>query len=301
MKQIAIGLAAGLAASLSACSPTNLAENSLASSLATGTGGTFQSDDDPELVGEALPFALKLMESLAADLPRHEKLLRALDSGFTGYAYAFVQEPGDEAGDPAREQALHERARKLFLRARGYGLRALDVDHAGLREALLAADAQARRKALAGTVAADVPDLYWTAAAWGLAISDSKSDVAMIGQLPAVADLAERALALDPDWDGGTLHEFFVSFDAARGKADDAKKHYERALALDHGTRLGLQVSYAENLLVPAQDRVGFVKLLDRVLEFDVDRPDARPNRLENVLAQRRAKWLLGRVDDLFL
>jgi predicted anti-sigma-YlaC factor YlaD len=30
--------------------------------------------------------------------------------------------------------------------------------------------------------------------------------------------------------------------------------------------------------------------------------PDSRPsNRLANLLAQRRARWLLGRIDELFL
>ncbi|MHB1846569.1 MAG: TRAP transporter TatT component family protein [Deltaproteobacteria bacterium] len=287
--------------SLAACSPSRLAENALASALSSGTGGTFQSDDDPQLVGQALPFALKLMESLAEDLPRHERLLRSLDSGFVGYAYAFVQEPADETDDADRAELLRVRARKLFLRARGYGLRALDVDHEGLGDALLSGDAKRRQLALTETTRDDVPDMYWTAAAWGLAIADAKDNLAMVGQLPAVAELAERALALDPDWDQGTLQAFFIAFDAARGKAAEAKKHYEKAVELDHGLQLGVRVSYAESVLVPAQDKAAFVKLLTDVVSFDVDRPDARKMRLQNVLAQRRAKWLLSRLDDLFV
>ena len=52
-------------------------------------------------------------------------------------------------------------------------------------------------------------------------------------------------------------------------------------------------LSYAEGVLVPKQDRAGFVKILSEVLAFDVDQPAARKDRLANVLAQRRARWLL--------
>ena len=50
---------------------------------------------------------------------------------------------------------------------------------------------------------------------------------------------------------------------------------------------------------MPAQDRTRFIDLLERALAVDVD---ADPNeRLLNLIAQERARWLLGRVDELFL
>ncbi len=291
-----------LAALLAACSPSHMAETAVANAL-SATGDTFSSDDDPELVASATPFALKTMESLLSDLPRHRRLLTALTSDFAGYTYAFVQQAADveAAKDPDRARAVRERARHLLLRARGYGLRGLDVAHEGLGETLLHGSAADRKAALAATVPADVPLMYWTGAAWGLAIADGKDQIQLIGQLPAVADLMERALALDPDWDRGTLHEFFVSFDGARDHYDDARKHYDRALALDGGRRLGVKVAYAESVLVPRQDRAGFVKLLNEVAAFDVDAPAVRKDRLANIVAQRRARWLLARLDDLFV
>jgi len=56
------------------CSIKRLAVNKVGNALAGG-GTTFASDDDPELVKAAVPFSLKLMESLLAENPRHEKLL----------------------------------------------------------------------------------------------------------------------------------------------------------------------------------------------------------------------------------
>jgi predicted anti-sigma-YlaC factor YlaD len=278
------------------------AEKVVADAL-SGTGDTFSSDEDPALVGAATPFALKTMESLLSDLPKHEPLLRALAGGFTGYSYAFVQEEADELQDknPELAQAMHLRARKLFLRAREYGLRGLDAAHPGLGDALLHGNAEARQAALATAEAKDVPTMYWTGAAWALAISDGKDQMQLVGQLPAVGDLMKRALALDPDWDQGSLHEFFVSFDAAQDKVEEAQAHLERAQALDGRHRLGVMVSYAEGVLAPKQDKVGFVKILSEVVAFDVDQPAARKDRLANVLAQRRAKWLLTHLDDLFV
>jgi len=50
---------------LASCSPKKYAINQLGDALA-GTGTTFASDDDPELIRGALPFSLKLIESLLA-------------------------------------------------------------------------------------------------------------------------------------------------------------------------------------------------------------------------------------------
>src|SRR3954467_15509575 len=77
------------------CSIRHYALNKAADALAQ-SGRTFSSDDDPDLIKSAAPFSLKLMESILAEDPRHTGLLTAAASGFTQYAYAFVQEDADE-------------------------------------------------------------------------------------------------------------------------------------------------------------------------------------------------------------
>lgn len=160
----------GLMATVSAagCSLNRMAVNKIGDALA-GSGTTFASDDDPELVGEAIPFSLKLIESLLASAPEHRGLLLAASSGFTKYAFAWVQLPADtlEEHDLAAAMAERARARRLYLRARDYGLRGLVTRHPRFVEQLRA-DAPA---ALAATRVEDVPLLYWTAASWGAAIS----------------------------------------------------------------------------------------------------------------------------------
>src|SRR5438046_5644357 len=114
-------LAAVLAALATGCSIRRMAVNKLGDALAAG-GTTFASDDDPDLVKAAVPFSLKLMESLLAENPKHKGLLFATASGFTQYAFAFVQQDDDEMeeNDLAVATAIRVRARKMYLRACSY-------------------------------------------------------------------------------------------------------------------------------------------------------------------------------------
>jgi len=283
------------------CSVRRLAVNKLGNALA-GSGTTFASDNDPELVKSAVPFSLKLMESVLSESPRHKKLLLATASGFTQYAYAFVQQEADEREDQDVNAAaeLRARARRLYLRARDYGLRGLELEHSGIRKAL----GENPPAALAGTRAKDVPLLYWTAVSWAAAISVSKDSPDLIADLPKAEALLDRALALDETYDYGAIHSFLIAYEMSRrGGAGDpvvrSRKHFERAMDLSAGQLAGPLVSLAESVSVQRQDLAEFKSLLNRALAID---PDAKPEwRLNNLVMQRRARWLLGRADELFL
>ena len=78
-----------------------------------------------------------------------------------------------------------------------------------------------------------------------------------------------------------------------------SRRHFERALELAGGSRATPYVSFAETVAVAAQDRAEFERLLEQALAID---PEAWPEeRLANLISQRRARWLLGRADDLFI
>lgn len=293
---------AGLALALGGCATVKrTAVNQLGDALAAG-GTTFAADDDPELVRAAAPFSLKLMEGLLAENPRHRGLLLATASGFTQYAYAFVQQEADEIADQdfAAATALRLRARRLYLRARNYGLRGLDVAHDGFVKNLRAKATDA----VCCATAADVPLLYWTAAAWGAAIALSKDDADLIADQGLIEALIDRALELDEKFDHGAIHTFLITYEMARpGGTDDpaarARKHFERAMELSAAQQVGPLVSLAESVTVRGQNRAEFEALLRRAIAVDAD---ARPEwRLLNLAMQRRARWLLARADDLFL
>jgi len=286
---------------LSGCSVKRMAVNKLGDALASG-GTTFSSDDDPELVKQAVPFSLKLMESLLAESPNHEGLLLATSSGFTQYGYAFVQQDADEieGEDFATAEAMRNRARRLYLRARNYGLRGLEAAHPGFTNAL----ATDPKKIMAGMKKKDVPQLYWTAAAWGAAISLSKDDPATLAEIPQMEALIDRALQLDESWGDGAIHGFLINYEMSRQGVTGspvyrARKHYERAVELTQGRQAGPFVTYAEAVCVEQQDAKQFEELLNRALAIN---PDEHPeSRLVNLVMQRRARWLLSKESDLFL
>jgi predicted anti-sigma-YlaC factor YlaD len=277
------------------------AVNQVGNALAEG-GSTYASDDDPELIRAASPFSLKLIESLLTETPDHRGLRLAAASGFTQYAYGFLEQDADLMADQdyAGASQLRTRARKMYLRARDHGLRGLEVTHPDFTRQLRADPMKAVRVA----VADDVPLLYWTAASWGAAITLSKDNADLIADLVLVEALIDRALELNERYDAGAIHAFLITYEMSRrGAPGDpaarARQHFDRAMELNQGTQVGPLVSLAEAVMVVQQNRAEFTALLQRALALD---PAAHPeSRLANTLMQRRARWLLTRTDELFL
>ncbi len=290
-----------LASLAGSCSIERYATGKVADAL-SATGGTFASDEDIELIREASPFGLKLMENVLESQPDHQELLTALARGFVQYAYAFVALDGDiaESESLARAEALRERARKLYLRGREYGLRALEVCEPGFR-AELARDPRAAASLLRRPA---MEALYWTAAGWGASLALSKDRPDEVADQPALEALLDRALLLDENYGDGALRSILVTYEPSRiggerGARDRARMQFERAIELSRGLSAAPYVAFAESVSVAEQDRAEFLALLGTALAIDVDAAPER--RVENLVHQRRARWLVSRVDELFL
>jgi hypothetical protein len=283
-----------------ACSVKTLAVKTVANTMAE-TGNVFTRDDDPELVRDATPFALKLYESLLESVPTHVPLLVATCGGFTQYGYAFIEADADALDSGRRDEArvLRDRALKLYLRGRGYCLRAIDARFGkGASEALLRDPAAAVAKARPG----DVALLYWTAASWGsaIALGIDRPDLAI--DFPTVRALADRALALDSAWNKGALHELMITLDslpdALGGDPARARDHFRTSVEMQKGLSPGPYVALATGVAVPAQDRVEFERLLKQALAIDPEKDPS--NRLVTLVTQKRARVLLERIDEKF-
>lgn len=292
-----------LAAATSACSFKHIAVSTVGDMLASGES-IYASEDDIVLVGEALPFSLKLADSLLLESPEHRGLLLSASQGYVLYAYAFVHHDAELAAVDDLEHAriLRQRAKKLYLRAFNYATRVLEISYPGFARELANTPAHAVTRIGPVTRERDVAPMYWCAASLGLAISAAKEDAAMLARLPEVEALLDRALLLDEAWNRGALHEFKITWASAQHtRPDEAalRRHYARALELSGGKHASLFVALAEAVAIPNQDRAEFRSLLEKALAVDID---ADPNhRLMNVIAQRRAKWLLHRSGELFL
>jgi hypothetical protein len=282
-----------------ACSPKKLGISRMADAL-TSTASSFGRDDDPEFVRTAAPSTLKMIEMLLDEQPGHEGLLLTACSGFTQYAYGFLQADAERLAvtDGTAAGELRARARHMYERARGYCARALDARHPGFG-AGLKADAIAT---VAKADARDVPALFWLGAAAGGALSLADNQVQQIGELVVVRAVLGRALALDEAWQRGAIHEALIAVDGLPpllgGSAARARQHFDRAVELSRGASAFAYVALAAGVAQRAKDRAEFERLLRAALAIDVNRePDLR---LTNLIAQRRARFLLTQMDRLF-
>jgi predicted anti-sigma-YlaC factor YlaD len=279
--------------------------NTLVADALTGEGGSdvFTGDSDPELVGGAIPFAIKMYESLLASTPNHQGLILTTGSLFVMYANAFVQGPAEmlPASGYAERQAAAERAKKLYLRGLAILYRGLELKYRGFDGAYQNGTLP---KILAKTKKKDVANLYWAAAAGLSAYSLNPFDMELGVRIPEFFALVSRAYELDPDFNNGALDDFLVLYyasvpEAMGGDKARAGEHYRLALEKSDGRVAGPYVSYAQAISIPAQDYAAFKTCIDAALAID---PDADPsNRLVNIISQRKARYLMDNASRFFV
>ena len=257
-------LALAIAASVCAgCSIKKMAINGLADTLAA-SGDSFASDEDPDLIRDAVPFSLKTIESLLVEVPEHQGLLLTACSGFTQYAYAFVQTDAEliEPRDYEASVAGRERALKMYQRALGYCLRRVELTHQGFRAAVekdpVAAVAGVLERGSAGAL------LDRSCLGSGRLGRIGKPE--LLNQLPIVRAIMARALELDETYERGGIHDVLISLDslpeAMGGSVQNARRHFARSVELSTGQSASPYVSLASGISVAEQNRAEFEELL---------------------------------------
>jgi predicted anti-sigma-YlaC factor YlaD len=298
-------LSAGLLlVAFSSCSIQKLAMRRVADALSTGDSTVFAGESDTTLMGEALPFALKLYESLLDSVDDSPQLYLATGRAFVLYARAYVQMPAEMLPQERFDERVSEtrRAKALYNRALRYILRGLDLRHPGLASRIF--QGEQWQKAVAEAGVQDAPWLYWGGLAWMGAFSTDTFDFEMLLRVPRAAAMIGRVLELDDAFDDGGAHEFFITYYGSLppdlgGSDARARAHYEKALALSRGHRASAHVALATALSVKNQDVKEFRALLEKALAVDLD--GAPGSRLVNALAQKQASWLLAHVEDFFV
>lgn len=289
---------------LDCCSIKKLAMNQVANALTAPGGSTvFTGDNDPELVGDALPFAIKMYESMMVSIPWHEGLKLQTGSLYIMYANAFLQSPAEMLPDIEfdKQEFLLNRARNLYLRGRDIILKALDKKHPGFLKNM---NEKNYDRALAPMKKEDAPFLYWGAAGWLGAYAIDPLDMKIGLTVPGAKAMMDKVLQVDKNFEKGTIHDFYVSYYGAMpenmgGDANKAREHYKKALEAAGGKTTSPHLSLATSVSVNEQNLKEFRELLNKVLEAD---PDVDPeNRLVNILNQRKARWLLKHAGDFFL
>ena len=215
----------------------------------------------------------------------------------TGYAYAFLATKAERLQDEHYYKALKkwQQARAHYVKGYEAGMAALEKRHPGFTAAIDRKPAEA----IAMTGAADVDLLYWTAASLGATIGLSKDRPGWIVRLPQVGSLAFRVTELDPGYGEGAGYQLLMVYEASRpammgGSVKLAKHYYQEALKYTGESSAALFVAYSESICVQEQDRETFVAMLERALAV-------KAGGAMNKLSRRRARWLLDRIDELFI
>ncbi|MBD3421913.1 MAG: hypothetical protein GF398_17520 [Chitinivibrionales bacterium] len=288
---------------LCSCSVKKLAIQRISEALTGQSSAVFTGENDPQLVGEALPFALKMYESLLEVDSTNAKLLLTTGTAFCLYAYAYVQEPAQRLPDDRidEQRKSYGRAAKLFLRARDYVLKGIEIRRPGFRSILMKHSADS---ALSMCTTTDTAYLYWAGMSWFGALSADNFNLGLMMTMPKAKALISKTLELHEPYGNGAAHEFFISFygnlpASMGGSVQKAREHFGRAIELAAGTRASPYVALASSVCVKKQQKQEFKDLLHKALAVDVDKDPS--NRLANILSQGRAQWMLDNIDRYFL
>jgi hypothetical protein len=243
--------------------------------------------DDPATVRDGAPAYLIALDGLIEGSPKSERLLLAGAKLYGAYAGAFVDDP--------------ERARRLTLRARRYGERALCERNRPLCE-VVSGSCDSFFSLLAETDAKDLPALYGLGSAWASWVQANPGDWNAIADLPKLQALMERIVALDDAYEDGSAHLYLGVFYTLRpaslgGTPELGRQHFERAIEISQGRNLMAKVLFARQYARLVFDRSLHDRLLGEVIEAD---PHAHGFTLSNVLAQEEAALLLAEGDDYF-
>ncbi len=244
---------------------------------------------DTEIAKLSMPTDLKLMEGLLRNDPKNKQLLTALCMGFSGYTMLFIEEE-----DP-------ERASKLYLRARNYGLKALGImttiseDNGPKRDNVI--------DKLMNIDKRDLQALFWTTVSWNLWINLNLDKPTALVQLGVAQACLERVLEINPDYFFGTPYVLIGSILSSKpaslgGNKEKAREYFEKAINLNSGKFFLTQYYFAKYYAVRIQDKELFFKLIK-----DVDSKDPYELKevcLINTEMKQKTKRLMKMSEELF-
>ena len=141
-------------------------------------------------------------------------------------------------------------------------------------------------------------------ASWLAVFSADPFDFAQIVTLPRAVALLQQVESWDDAYSAGAVHEILISFYGSApadigGSDEKARANFARAVELSKGRRTGPYLALASSVSVKNQDIREFRDLLGKAMAVDVDASPA--DRLENIINQRKARWMLDHSDQFFL
>ena len=290
---------------LTGCSMMKIAANQTASILVAAMP-VYERETDLELVEQAIPSNLKMIEGILEVTPDNPDLLFLACYSYTQYAFGFIEEKidiADKAYNFEKKKKLILKAVDYYERAIMYGLKLISQTHKNY-PSILDKDPDRLALTLQSFTEREIPVLFWTAYAMVSIINLRQNEPAQLAKLPNVELMMQRILSLDENYFFGGAHMFYGAYYGGRpkmlgGDPEKAKQHLLRAIEISEGKYLIPKFLLAKYYAVQAQDRDLFEKTLHEIIQAP---SDLFPEQaLANQLAKRNAERWITYVDDLFL
>jgi len=277
-------LLAFAAVQLSGCS---IVVSKATDSFGTNLTSAMLNQDDPELVRDGMPSYIILMDSFVEGSPDNPAMLSAAANLYASYGAVFAD---DET-----------RAMRLTSRARDYALRAMCESYAescDWRE-LNYEDFVAT---LDGLTEQHAEIMYIYSFATLTYLRAHSADWNSLAELPQAEALIKRYLEISGESANASAHTYLgviltLRPPALGGKPEEARIHFEKAIASSDGRDLGAKIEFAKGYAKLLYDQELHDQLVDEVLNAD---PKAEGLTLTNVLAQEQALQLRAEAFDYF-
>jgi hypothetical protein len=255
--------------------------------MANSLSGAILNQDDPELVREALPAYLLLLDSMVDSSPGNPVTLSAAAQLYAVYGAALVDDP--------------ERARILTSRARNYGQQGLCAAESKACD-LDGIDFDSYTQAIQSVNSNDVEALYsysLSSLAW---IRTHSDDYKALADLPKIELALQHVMELEPGDLAASTSMYLGVLNTLRpaalgGNPEAGRAWFERGIELSDGKDLSIKVEFARGYARLLYDRELHDQLLNEVLAAEVEQPDLT---LFNILAREQAEILLLSADDYF-
>lgn len=268
---------------------------------------TILASDDPETVKKGVPSYLLLISSLIRGEPDNAELLESGAQLFSAYGSSFTDSL--ESKKALTKKAHHFASRAICLRNENF----CNVDKLSLAE---------YKAVLAKVDKLQAKSLFIFSSSWAGIVEANSGNWDAIAELPKVKAGMERVLVLDEMVGHGNAHVYMAILESLLppglgGKPELAKQHFDRADELSKGKNLMAKVLYAEKYARLLFDRKLHDKLLNQVLDANINSSDYTLNKqfkeknssdkynndeliLINTLARQKAAELLNGADDYF-
>ena len=293
---------------LTACSTRKMTVRAVSEVMANGVAA-YEKDDDLDLVEEALPANIKLLEALLESDPQNRQLLVLLARLYASYSFAFLDGrieaaeltgmASETGGSSVAE--MKKTAVRYYRKGNEYALRALEIRHPAAREQL--ADSSKAGSFIRSLDREEMPALFWYGFTLSADINYNRDSISAVGKGHLVEKAMQRVIEADESYFYGGAHLVLLVYYGSRsplmgGKPELAIEHYRRLEQINGKGFYLADLYYARFVLYQQQDRPQFTAVLNRILQ---EPATEERFRLYNRIAADRAQIYLNAADRLFI